>query len=1446
MDDEHPRVVPTRTIDLVVRVGSSEREVTATVARGARLRDLVAAVGPAHAAFGEVRVAGRGAPLDTPVAHLGLVPGVVVELVAAAVVDGRLPRCASEVVVAHRGLSLAVIGGVDAGRSVPIAVDGAGRGTAVVGTGPDVDLTVCDRTVSAGHVRVEVDAGVGVTATDLGSLNGVRVDGEPVRDRAPAPPGSTISIGATDLAVRAAADDGGAAGASPSRGVFNRPPRQRPPGPVAAVPVPDPPVERTRTAFDLIALVGPVLVGAVMVVVLGNLRYAAFALMGPLLLIVSQVSQRRRAAKESRSSARRFRSDLASFAAQLAGAADAERARLDHVAPDPGEILRRAHVGSTRLWERRPHHDDHLVLRLGRGDRPWTAPVDHERVDAHPALGAAVAAVATVPRCAVEVDLREDPVVGIVGDRSAALALARSLLVQAAVLHGPADLAVDVFVDEASASRWGWASWLPHTHVGVDGGAHRVCAGTAAIRAAAESLPDPAARPGGFGASPGAAPPPVTGLVVVDGCDLLVGRGAPVRRLLAAPSTVGVVVAAHVEDLPGCVSTVVTVDDLGDAFVDRPAAGWSIPRVVIAGIGEDLARSAARALARHEDPELDEVATTLPTRVALLDLLGSAAATPVDIATRWAAATRCATPIGLGADGPVVVDLDADGPHALVGGTTGAGKSELLRSLIAGLAAGSSPDDLVFVLIDYKGGSAFDACASLPHVVGLVTDLDHQLGARALRSLEAELRLRERRLREAGADGLEAYRRTGSPAGVMPRLVVVIDEFATLAVELPEFLGALVGIAQRGRSLGVHLVLATQRPSGVVSADIRANTNLRIALRVQDPGDSVDVIDHRDAAAIDRSTPGRAYMRVGPGAPQPVQTALATTHTTGRHQATVRVVPRVAVMADGGDGDAGDGGGEGPDDLAVLVERCRVACTAAGVSPPRRPWIEPLPATVGVEVLDEPDDDATLAVALADDPDRQTRCTTWWRPESGNLGVFGAVGSGTTTALRAVVGAALRRWSANRCWIYVFDHSGEFAPLASAPQVGAVVRGDERERRLRLVAFLHRCLEQRRSGVAATPERIIVVIDGLPALLADLDGADAIEAAAQLRRVLGEGPAFGMSAIIAAERPAAVPTAILATLTERYLLRLADPMDAAGAGFRSNDLPAGGPGRGLHVGSRLVVQFPDAGSVPEPAAGADGPSSHGGPAGCGTDGAPPVRCLPSTVPAATLPPPHACSRSVSLPVGVGEPDLGVCRLELRPGDHLLVAGTARSGVSNALRLMVRTLRRADSALVVVAVADERSPLRHEARIVDALGTLDQLGHVLDHAVEDTARRWLVVVDDAHRIGEAPALERLEGLAHCRLVVGGRSDRLGSMFGHWTRSVRAAGMGILLHPRLDADGDLLGVRLPRSTAAPMLAGRGFVVAGGDVSLVQVGHLDDGPADRGADPDMSTLHEMGREL
>jgi DNA segregation ATPase FtsK/SpoIIIE-like protein len=260
-----------------------------------------------------------------------------------------------------------------------------------------------------------------------------------------------------------------------------------------------------------------------------------------------------------------------------------------------------------------------------------------------------------------------------------------------------------------------------------------------------------------------------------------------------------------------------------------------------------------------------------------------------------------------------------------------------LQSLVASLAVANRPDAMTFVLVDYKGGAAFRDCVNLPHTVGMVTDLDTHLVERALTSLGAELTHCEHQLADAGAKDLEDYldyatRRPG--LAPIPRLLIVIDEFASMARELPDFVTGLVNVAQRGRSLGIHLILATQRPSGVVSAEIRANTNLRVALRMTDAGESTDVIDARDAAGIPAGHPGRGFR-----APSGVETqiALVAANPQGPVQVAAlrtlgeRLTEREAAVPKAKrPADAGGAGRGGP----VRHPR-RVPAAAAGATPGR-------------------------------------------------------------------------------------------------------------------------------------------------------------------------------------------------------------------------------------------------------------------------------------------------------------------------------------------------------------------------------------------------------------------------------------------------------------------------------------------------------------------------------
>ncbi len=1057
----------------------------------ATVADLVAALAGGRTDLA-LEAQGVVLPADRRLDRAGIRSGAPVRLVAGprgvgAAGRARVPDGLGADDGATPGLTeVAVVGGLDAGARAVVDAGTWPLGRETAG------LTLDHDTVSGHHATLVVEPDGGATLRDEGSLNGTWVGGTAAATAVALDPGQVARVGAVQIVTRRPVDDDRPVGmvAGAGRGgatvPFNRPPRPAPPEPPEPIDTPSAPSASSGpTAVGIMSILGPLVFGVVMVAITGRLSFALFILLSPVMIIGGAIDSRRRGKKTRRRDEARFHEEVGELADALAGLAAAERARRADEIPDPAELLRRVETPSTRLWERRPGHRDWLHLRAGVGTDAWTPPIHGDRRSQPHEVREVIRAAGRVADAPVLVDLSRGGVVGVVGPRPAALAVARSLVVQAAALHGPADLPALVMAAPDRAVDWDWAKWLPHVLDPAGSGQRLITTDHDAAEARCRALLEAAqARRADGGERPADdAPGPAT-LVVVDDEGLTEGRRAPARSVLrgAAGRVAGVVVAATEDRLPALCTTVVEVaDEDGRARVHHVRDGIFLDDVLGCGISDATARRAARGLARFDDPELDVAGAGLPPIVALLPLLGMDDPSAGAVAERWAAGGRdpdLVGPVGVSEDGVLVLDLVRDGPHGLVAGTTGSGKSELLRSLVAGLAASSSPDHCTFVLVDFKGGSAFDRCARLPHTVGMVTDLDAHLAERALRCLEAELRHRERVLREAGAADLPAYRRLDGDHPSLPRLVVVIDEFATLKAELPDFVEALVGVAQRGRSLGVHMVLATQRPSGAVSENIKANTNLRIALRVQDASDSNDVIDGPDAARIGRAQPGRALARFGPGEVVPLQSALST-GVTRRGSGPVEVRP--FRLDGGGTGPAvGVERTEGPSDLTRLVDACRDAHTGSGRPDPRRPWPDPLAGDVDLAVVrglagpDAPFGEvgAEVTTTLADVPDDQTQVPAGWVPADGNLVLAGLPGTGTTTGLLTVAVAAARTRPPDDLHVYALDFgTGGLEVLEDLPHVGAVVPARDRERQARLVAWLRGELDRRRGLRAPAPPR---------------------------------------------------------------------------------------------------------------------------------------------------------------------------------------------------------------------------------------------------------------------------------------------------------------------------------------------------------------------------------------
>ena len=1313
------------------------------------------------------------------------------------------------------GWTLEVVGGLGAGERRSMPPDGL-----VLGRSPDADMTLVGVGLRPQHARIEYrDHQV---LTQIGDEDPVAVE-----------PSAPFRLGGALIQVSDAPDDRpnrpSTVGRRTASGkvAFNRPPRPVPPKAPELLSAPAEEQRRSpRTvAFGWAALAGPLLVGLLMAV-LYSPYMALFALLSPLMMGATWFDNRRRDRLDRRRSRRRSQASLAGFQTAAEAAHTAAIRRCRDQFPHLAEAVRRIRQPSIRLWERRPIHDDFMLLVAAHGSRPFAPGLDGASPRASEEVTAIIERLGPLPDAPIAVDLRPDTLLGLVGPRSATTAIARSLLIQAAAHHGPVDLAILVAADEVTAPAWVWTAWLPHTlHPAI--GRPGLFANH---RAAAAEINAELAEAWG---RRGEADWPQL-LVVVDGEDMATGRSPPLRPLLhglAGPVS-AIVLASSVDQLPATATAVIQARD-SSGSVEVSLSGETSDSALATGMSLDLARSTARCLARYEDPEQSGTGSGIPDRLSLLDLLCLPVHDPsigsdIDssslgeaVAERWRQTQRSvnlAAAIGADEHGPLMADLASDGPHALVGGTTGSGKSELLRTLVTSLAATYSPEQVNFVLVDYKGGSAFDACGSLPHVVGLVTDLDDRLAERALRCLEAELRYREQTLRDKGATDLAHYRSRaetgeGHTWPSLPRLVVIIDEFAALVAELPDFMDSLVSVAQRGRSLGMHLVLATQRPAGAVSANIRTNTALRIALRVLDAADSIDVLDSPDAAAIGRHQPGRALARFGPGELVEFQSALVTGVTAAKEG------PRVIPAPDGNlslpPESAPDD--ETPSDLGRLAVAVSAAWDRWDGIPPRRPWPDPLPSMVSLDELatDIPAIGTCVPFALADDPNQQSQYPLMWDPGQGNALFAGNPGSGTTTALQSLAVALATRYPPGLCHLYAIDSgSGQLINLEGLPHCGAVVGPDERDRIRRLIRRLEDELDQR-LGRGNTPSDarlplVVALIDNWGGLAKSLDTVADHALLASLDRVWAEGPAIGVFLAAAVDQLSRASRSIQAATSQTFVFRLGDPALYRQWGIAVEDPATLPPGRGFAIPSGLEIQvaIPDGGLAAAITAIA---AAH-----LQADGPPPVVSLPAAVDPARLDQGRMSDTPCYLPLGLSDDTLAPVGLTLYPGEHALILGPPRSGRSAALSLLASVAAAAGGQVIVLTPGGSQL-----AECPDIIQAVNDLVDLLSAAIAAEPPA-LVLIDDAEAVDDHDG--RLKALAAAsrpglHIVAAGRADRLRTAYGHWTSEIRFSRTGVLLQPT-PLDGDLFAMQLPTRPALPNIPGRGYLIQNGQPSIIQI--------------------------
>jgi DNA segregation ATPase FtsK/SpoIIIE, S-DNA-T family len=1166
-----------------------------------------------------------------------------------------------------------------------------------------------------------------------------------------------------------------------SRIAFHRPARMAPP------PVPEekislaapPQLPSQNGQYSLVMLALPLLTSVSMAAYLMSSGRPWMFVLGIVFVLTSvaftigvRMQTRGKARRQVETQRERYLDYLAGIRRQARELGQVQRFAGAWVHPSPRRLWAIA-TRRRRVWERRPDDADFLRVRLGSGDGPLATrlsvskrndpSVEYDTRSVHEAEEL-VRVHATVEEQPAWIDVRRAGVVSLLGPEAQTREAVTALLCQLAVMHAPDDVRIAVVT--GGHPDWEWVKWLPHTHEPdtLARGIEVVPLVAEHLHGLADHLEGELARAVAARTERGtrivatlAQEAPRERLVIVfDGYDPREdwARSPLVLNLLsqAGPALGITVICLVTEDAhePGRVDVRARVDAGGGLTLEGPDALRSAVRdATVDRTAPALRDRMARSLAPLRlSGEPDQV---LSQAVSLPGMLGLADVTTFDPKALWRAPDDEAllrVPVGVDGGGEtLVLDLKESaqggiGPHGLVVGATGSGKSELLRTLVTGLAMTHSPEHLGFVLVDFKGGATFAGLTRLPHVAGLITNLadDLSLVERVRVALIGEQQRRQRLLRQAGnVDSIREYQLKqaaggtdvdGAPLPPLPYLMIVVDEFGELLSRRSDFIDLFVQIGRVGRSLGMHLLLATQRLEEGRLRGLESHLSYRVCLRTFSAAESRAVIGTPDAYLLP-AIPGSAYLKVDESVyerfrvahvsrlyeqaseeevvAEPIAPAPFTFRTPPVDDEPAVPAPRPWT----------------PDldttELQIVVERL-----AAGIAPTHQVWLPPLPACFSLDPLLGPAErvgprglqsavwqscgELKFPVAVADLPSRQEQ-----RPVvldlagiHGHLALVGAPQSGKSMFLRTVLISAMLTHTPDELQFYCIDQGGgALHSLAAAPHVAGVAgrRDAERVRRVlaevvRLVAVRERMFQdlgiqsaadfraQRDSGALPHGVRaadVVLVLDNWAALHAEVDDATTIVTDIAIR-----GLGVGVHLLLTANRWAEIRVNLRDNIGGRLELRLNDPAESEVNRQEARRLGRLTAGRGLMPpGLSFHVALPRLDGVDA----ADGltdaqqdivramASSWTGPA------APALRVLPQRLTvdelevivadSVTADPWEDDGQRLSadeVPIGLRQDDLRPIGLDLTVGQpHFAVFGDSESGKSSFLRAWMRGL-----------------------------------------------------------------------------------------------------------------------------------------------------------------------------
>ncbi|MDR1589324.1 MAG: type VII secretion protein EssC [Oscillospiraceae bacterium] len=906
---------------------------------------------------------------------------------------------------------------------------------------------------------------------------------------------------------------------------------------------------------------------------------------------------------------------IAKIAQRISEKIEYNRGVLYRMFPSSKDVTDFAATASPRLWEKSNTHDDFLSIRFGLGDIPSPNRIEvpkEQMMTEYDPLNDKVeeiqAVMATLKNVPVELSAYGNRMIGVVSrDRSRVLHLGNLISAQIAGLYPYTDVRLCYVYPMRETDEWNYTRFLPHTWT-PDGKLRMLASDkksvgdvmyhlSTVIRERLEKEPsdqdDDTAK--------------VLPHYIVIVADWSLVEDEPIAKYLMNPlpeiGITAVFLTDALDKLPSGCTAIVQDDEENRGFYSTSGAFPQRENVAYDEITTDEVERFTRSLSNFRVRELG-VSTAIPDVLTFLDMYKTSKVEDLDMLHKWLenrTYESMKSMVGYkSGNQPLFLDIHEKyhGPHGLVAGTTGSGKSETLQSYILSLVVNYHPHEVAFILIDYKGGGMAQSFLGLPHLSGVITNLGGNATNRALLSINAEIKSRQRIFNEYKVKHIDAYielYRSGVATEPMPHLLIIADEFAELKKEQPDFVRALVSAARVGRSLGVNLILATQKPSGVVDDEIWSNTRFRLCLRVADKQDSAEMLKRPDAAFITGT--GRGYFQVGNDEIfEEFQSGWSGAEYephipfTGDRNATVELINLI-----GKSGVPKKKKEKKSDNIAKVTQLDAVVKYAAKIAEEneipaiKQIWMQPLPAKLYLEELAEiakPEGfSLLLPIGLVDNPEGQNQYPVAADfLADGHLLICGAGGAGKTTLLQTLIYSAVTRYTAKEVNLYIADFSSRtMAVFGSLPHVGGVLFEGDDEKLADVFELLQNTLARRKSefsqqGIGSFKE-YVTQKDDCPAILFMIDNYVAFiesydqyeDALAQISR---EAASYGIYLVLTMNNSGELRSRIRQNFVSGIALQMPDKFEyEAVVGDRTEIVPEGRTaGRGL-IKAPLPVEF---------------------------------------------------------------------------------------------------------------------------------------------------------------------------------------------------------------------------------------------------------------------------------